>query len=198
VLRPDLLAAGSSSAAQHGYHFAAAAVFLVAGLGAAALADARQNRGDSKPRAARRATARFAMPLVVLCALATVSAATVHVYVIPEHFEESALYGAFFVTLAVVQLAWAAWVSVRPSRRLLASGIAANAGVVMLWAASRFIAVPLGPGAGTREAIGGLDVFATSCELVVIVTAALLLRGVGTRMAHTLKRNSVTSPSAIT
>ena len=116
-----------------------------------------------------------------------------HVYVAPEHFDESALYGSFFVSLALAQLAWAALVTVRPSRPLLTVGIGANASIVVLWLATRLIAVPFGPGAGTREEFGRLDVFATSCELLVIVAAVLLLTG-----AHTLKRNSVTSPSAIT
>ena len=197
--QPDLLAAASSaSTAGHGYHLAAAAVFLVAGLAAAAVVDARQGRDGAPSQKTMRASSRFARPLVGLCALATVAAAAVHVYVVPEHLHESALYGAFFVSLAAVQLAWAAWVAVRPSRALLTAGIAANVGVVMLWATSRFVAVPLGPGAGTREEIGGLDVFATSCELVVIAAAALLLGGVAARGAQTLKRNSVTSPSAIT
>lgn len=168
---PETLAGASSVAAAHGWHFAAAAAFLVAGLAAAAVADAR----DARDGAARRRSLLVAKPLLIVCAVAAVAAAAVHVYVIPEHFEESWMYGGFFVALAVGQLGWAAWVSVRPSRQLLAAGLAANTAVVMLWAASRFIAVPLGPGAGTREEIGRLDVFATSCELVVIVTAALLL-----------------------
>jgi hypothetical protein len=193
VPQPETLLAGSALSA-HTVHFAAAGVFLIAGLAAAAVADARDSRGG-RDVSAVRGRSSYAKPLLLACALATVAAAAVHVYVIPEHFEESSLYGAFFVALAVAQLGWAAVVAVRPSVRLLMAGITANVSVVLLWLATRLIAVPLGPGAGTREEIGGLDVFATSCELVVIVTAALLLWG---RAAQTLKRNSVTSPSAIT
>ena len=184
----ETVAAGPTLAV-HGWHFAAAAVFLMAGLAAAAIADAR----DADEQSVQRRPRIVEKPMLLGCVLATLAAAAVHVYVIPEHFKESALYGSFFVGLAIGQLGWAALVAVRPSRRLLTAGIAANASVVVLWLMTRLVAVPVGPGAGTREEVGRLDVFASSCELVVIVTAALLLAG-----AQTLKRNSVTSPSAIT
>ena len=188
-MRAHETVAAASAVSGHGWHFAAAAVFLIAGLGAAAIADARDSRGDS-PKRSRDVLGK---PWLAVCALATVAAATVHVYVVPEHFKESALYGTFFVALAAAQLAWAALVTVRPTRVLLVGGVAGNVAVVLLWLLTRLVAVPLGPGAGQREAFGRLDVFATSCELLVIVAAVLLLSGV-----QTLKRNSVTSPSAIT
>jgi len=167
----------ASAVSVHGWHFAAAAAFLLAGLAAAAVADARESREG----AARRARPEFAKPLLVICAVATVVAAAVHVFVIPEHFDESALYGTFFVSLAAVQLGWAAMAVMRPSLRVLSAGIAGNVAVVLLWLATRLVAVPLGPGAGTREEIGALDVLATSCELVVIVAAAVLLTSRGRR-----------------
>lgn len=175
--QPETVIAASTSLSSHGWHFAAGAVFLAVGLAAAAVADAREtrSRGGDAVAVTRRPRPSLPTAIVLACALATVGAAGVHIYVIPEHFEESALYGAFFVTLAVVQLGWAALVSVRPTRALLAAGLAGNLSVVLLWAATRFIAVPLGPGAGTREEIGALDVVATSFEVVVIVTAAWLL-----------------------
>ena len=184
----ETVTAGSALAV-HGWHVAGAAVFLVAGLAAAAIADARES-GGSSPQRLRQI---IAMPWLVVCAAATVAAAAVHVYVVPEHFAESALYGSFFVGLAALQLGWAALVLVRPSRALLVGGVAGNASVVLLWLMTRLVAVPLGPGAGEREGFGRLDVFATSCELLVIVAAVMLLTGL-----QTLKRNSVTSPSAIT
>jgi hypothetical protein len=60
-----------------------------------------------------------APPLLVLLAAATVVAAVVHVWVAPEHFAESALYGTFFVATAVAGIGYAALVLARPTRGVL-------------------------------------------------------------------------------
>ena len=108
-------------------------------------------------------------------AAASVIAAVVHVWVAPEHFAESALYGTFFVATAVAGLGYAALVLARPSRGLLLAGAAGNAAVVGLWLVTRLVAVPLGPGAGETEPFGGLDVLASAAEITAFAICAVLL-----------------------
>lgn len=117
-------------------------------------------------------------PFMWLPALAAASAlaAGIHGAVCPEHFGESALYGSFFLVLAAGQLAFAALILTRPSRRLLALGLGVNAVVVLLWLLTRTVAVPLGPAAGTTEKIGALDLVASVAEVGIMALCWLGLR----------------------
>ena len=118
-----------------------------------------------------------ASPVLVLLAAASLIAAVVHVWVAPEHFAESALYGAFFVATAVAGAVFAAWVIVRPTRALLLAGVVGNAAIVVLWLVTRLVAVPLGPGAGETEPFGALDVLASGAELVALGACVAALVG---------------------
>ena len=120
---------------------------------------------------------RASRPLVLMSA-ASVVAAVVHGWVAPEHFGESALYGAFFVGTAVAGSGYAALVLTRPTRGVLFAGVGGNAAIVALWLVTRLVAVPLGPGAGETEPFGALDVLATGAELVAVVAALVALAGV--------------------
>lgn len=102
-------------------------------------------------------------------------AAAVHLVVIPEHFEESYWYGGFFVVTATAQVGYAALLAVRPRRVLLQMGVAGSGAVILLWMYTRMIAVPLGPGRGETESVGGLDVLASSAELLVVVGCLIVL-----------------------
>lgn len=113
---------------------------------------------------------------VVGAAAAAVVSAAVHLSVTGEHFGESALYGSFFLVLAAVQLAWAAWLLLRPSRVWLSAGAAASLLVVLLWAATRTIGIPVGPAAGEREDVGALDVVASVAEVAVVACALTTFR----------------------
>lgn len=120
--------------------------------------------------------------LLVLIAAASVVAAVVHVWVAPEHFDESALYGTFFVATAVAGIGYAALVLARPTRGVLLAGVLGNAAIVALWLVTRLIAVPLGPGAGETEPFGALDLLASGAEMVAF-GAALLAMFAGTTRA---------------
>ncbi|SDJ41792.1 hypothetical protein SAMN05444157_3274 [Frankineae bacterium MT45] len=109
-------------------------------------------------------------------ALTSVVAGVIHLLVIREHFEEAALYGWFFLVLTVLQFGYAAAVVWRPSPALLKAGGLASLGVVLLWFATRTIAIPLGPAAGEKEALGTLDVLCSLAELLTVVLCALALR----------------------
>lgn len=99
------------------------------------------------------------------------TAGVVHAGVCPEHFREGFALGLFFVVVSSTQLGWAAAVVTRPGRRLMAAGAALNGLVVVVWAWTRVIGVPLGADGGRAEAVGGLDVITTLIELAVVVGA---------------------------
>ncbi|MFL6240324.1 MAG: hypothetical protein ACJ735_12615 [Actinomycetes bacterium] len=134
-------------------------------------------RADLQERLRRRSPARRRGRMLVLFAcLCSLGAASVHAVVCPQHFDEATIYGLFFLCAASVQVAWAVWTWLRPSRWLLVSGAVGNALVVALWAFTRTSGVPLGPGRGEVEATGALDMFATTFEIGLIVCAVVALR----------------------
>jgi hypothetical protein len=103
-------------------------------------------------------------------------AGVIHILVISEHFDESALYGTFFTVLGVVQVAYAVAVLVRPARALLALGALGNAAVVVLWLITRTAGIPLGPEAGEVEAVGALDLVSSIAEVLLVVAAVVAIR----------------------
>jgi hypothetical protein len=113
--------------------------------------------------------------LLPLVGLASAAAASVHLVVMPEHFREAVLYGAFFALAAALQLGFAMLTVARPSRPLFVVGLLGNLSVVILWLITRIVAIPLGPAAGTTEALGGLDILATSFEVAIVAGSIALL-----------------------
>lgn len=93
----------------------------------------------------------------------------------PEHFKESYLYGTFFAVTAASQAAFALiiWLHAKPT--FLRAGLAGNTAVVLLWAYTRLVEVPIGPGRGSTEEIGRLDIVATTAEVLIVVACACLL-----------------------
>jgi hypothetical protein len=164
-------------ASNHLWHIVEGLGFLVMSLGGIALAEYLQARrramGD---RTAAPVSARRAATLLPLVALAGAAAAGIHLVVMPEHFEESTLYGLFFAVTATFQLTYSAWLLVRPSRPLLAAGAIGNLAIVGLWLLTRLVGIPLGPGAGTTEGFGGLDILAAGFELTMALGAIALIR----------------------
>jgi hypothetical protein len=132
-------------------------------------------------RAARRDHVReprqplpFALKLL---ALASAFAGLIHAAACPEHFREASLFGAFFLVSAVAQVIWALLVLSRPTSWLLATGVALNAVIILLWVMSRTSGLPVGPDPWVREAIGAPDAIATLCELALVGVAGRLLTG---------------------
>ena len=113
---------------------------------------------------------------LVLLVVATLVAAVVHAMVAPEHFQESSLYGGFFLFTTVAGLGYAVWVLTRPARWLYAAAVVANVAIVALWLTTRLIEVPVGPGAGETEQFGRLDIIASSAEVLCVIAAVALLR----------------------
>ena len=106
-------------------------------------------------------------------------AAAIHLWAMPEHFEEWWGYGAFFLVSAVAQGAYAVALLRRPGRSLLLFGVAGNLSIVALYLVTRTVGVAFfGPHAGEVEGVGVADLTATAAELALVATlGAVLLRG---------------------
>ncbi|MDQ1745833.1 MAG: hypothetical protein QOD07_96 [Frankiaceae bacterium] len=172
------MAVAAGAFAGHGLHLVSGLAFVVVAVVVGAVAD----RHDAKTKAqantkqrVRRARPWVDEALAYGCVAAAVGAAGVHLAVMPVHFDEAFVYGLFFLVLAALQIGWAGALALRPSRRLLAAGLAANVAVIGLWLFTRLVAVPLGPGRGTREDFTALDLLATSFEVALVASAAALL-----------------------
>lgn len=118
----------------------------------------------------------------LLYAVAALSliAGLVHLWVMPEHFEEWWGYGTFFLVAAVAQVVYVPLLLRWPNRTMLLLGIAGNSAIVLLYLFTRVVGIPLlGPEAGEVERIGIIDVCATSSEAAIVVAlGALVLLGI--------------------
>jgi hypothetical protein len=114
--------------------------------------------------------------LEVDAAVLAIAAGMIHAVVAVSHAGEYWLFSVFFAALAAGQIAWGAVVYSGAVRRVLVAGAWANVAVVLLWLFTRTVALPLGPDAGEREAVGPLDVLATLDELVVVAIVFALVR----------------------
>ena len=105
-------------------------------------------------------------------------AALIHLWVMPEHFEEWWGYGAFFLVAAVAQLLYVPILLRRSSRTVLLAGIAGNLAIVVLYLLTRTVGIPLlGPEAGKVEGVGLADLGATTSEMgIALALGAVLLR----------------------
>lgn len=104
-------------------------------------------------------------------------AAGIHAWVVPEHYEEYALFGVFFAVFSIAQVGWAAAVLRRPTRLLHVAGIALSAGLLAFGHCPAPLACPSVPRPGA-EPVELLDVAAGVAELGIIVVSALSLRRV--------------------
>jgi hypothetical protein len=172
------VASRSSLLSQHAAHVLALgipAVMVVAGL-----------TWDSARRRLRRTPSDLPVSSALrFASAACVVAAGIHVAVAPEHFRESALYGAFFVTAAACQLAGAATLLLVRSRLFTSFVAVGNAVIVLLWLVTRVVGIPVGPQAGEVERFQLLDISASTAEAAVVVCCALALHRV-TRIARSV------------
>ncbi len=112
-------------------------------------------------------------------ALMSLAAAAIHFAVTGDHAQEHVAFGLFFLVVAWAQALWAGATVVRPRRWLFTAGIAGNAAIVAVWAASRTVGVPIGPHPWTPEAAATADVVSTILELGIVAgCVARLARGV--------------------
>jgi hypothetical protein len=105
----------------------------------------------------------------------SIGAAAIHFAVVFEHFAEYVLYGVFFLVLSWAQMIWPAVLLWQPSRVWLWLGIAGNAIVIAIYAASRTAGLPFGPDLHHPEPVGALDVMSCVLEFGLIAGCATLL-----------------------
>ncbi len=117
-------------------------------------------------------------PILYAAAGLSLVTALVHLWVMPEHFEEWWGYGAFFLVAAAAQVLYAPLLLRWPNRAVLLAGIAGNLAIVVLYLLTRTVGIPLfGPEAGEVEGVGFADVCATTSELGIgVALGAALLR----------------------
>lgn len=109
-----------------------------------------------------RATRRIA-------AVVTAFAGTAHYAVIPEHRAEWWLLAVAFTLVGALQLGWGVLAWQVADRAVLAFGAALDALVLVGWAVSRTVGLPVGPHAGAPEPVGVVDLAAGAAELVAVV-----------------------------
>jgi hypothetical protein len=102
-------------------------------------------------------------------------AAAIHFAVTAGHFAEDALYGVFFVVISWAQAIWPAVLLWRPSRPWLWAGIAGNALVIAVYAASRTAGLPFGPDRHHPEPAGPPGLASCVLEAALIAGCAALL-----------------------
>jgi hypothetical protein len=105
-------------------------------------------------------------PLLVIAALATVTAAAIHGAVGPEHFREALRLGLFFVLICAAQLLLAAALLRRPTRAMVVAAIFINAGTILLWVLTRTCGLPFE--LAEIEPFGVLDTISSAAELIVV------------------------------
>lgn len=127
------------------------------------------------PAAPRKARDRLEGAVLPIAVVSSTAAAGVHAAVGPAHFRELVLFGLFFAASAVAQITWSVAMVLRPSRNLVAAALVGNASVIVLWAVTRTVGLPLGL-LPRPEEVGAWDLCCGFWELVVVITCAQLLR----------------------
>lgn len=95
-------------------------------------------------------------------------AAFIHLVAAPSHVAEIGGIAVGFVIAAAFQGAWTVACLARPSRRLVAIGIAGNVALLAAWAWTRTLGLPLPGAPGGPEPIGLADGAAVAFELLLI------------------------------
>ncbi|MDQ1484131.1 MAG: hypothetical protein QOF35_2207 [Actinomycetota bacterium] len=112
----------------------------------------------------------LATRVVAVCCL--FGAEAIHTAVIQEHIDEWLPIGLFFLTISIVEGFLAVALIIEPSRWLIRVIVVVSLGTVSLWLYTRTLGLPIGPMAGSVEAMGRLDII---CSVLEVVTAAALL-----------------------
>ncbi len=75
----------------------------------------------------------------------SLTAVLIHLWVMPEHFEEWWGYGAFFLVVALAQGLYGVSLLRWPGKRLFFLGIGGNLAIVAFYVMTRTAGIPLGP-----------------------------------------------------
>src|SRR5487761_14819 len=123
--------------------------------------------------------------LVGACVIVSGSA---HGLVTQEHFQEWWGYGVFFLVTAICLIGFGLALitdaidprytpgDVQRLRRLMyAIGAVGNVSILVLYVLTRTVGIPLGPGWGSVESVGAIDVLAKTAEILAVAGLVVLL-----------------------
>jgi hypothetical protein len=157
----------------HGFHVALLVAGLVAhlrGLDAHGLVQAAERRASA---GLRRAPEVYAPGLLSVVVMTNLFAAGVHAAVCPEHFEEGARFGVFFLVLAALQVGLAVAAVGRPTPRVLVIGAIVNVDTVLLWVLTRTVGLPYG--LAEVEPVGAWDLASSVAEIIAVAAVVVTL-----------------------
>jgi hypothetical protein len=123
--------------------------------------------------------------LIGVCVIVSGSA---HGLVTQDHFQEWWGYGVFFLAAAICLIVFGLALitdaidprympgDVHRLRRLMyAAGAIGNLSILGLYVLTRTVGIPVGPGAGSVEPVGGIDLVAKTSEVLAVVGLVVLL-----------------------
>jgi hypothetical protein len=112
----------------------------------------------------------------MLAGVALFGCAAIHLAVIPDHMDHWPVASAFFLALAMAEIACGVLLLGRAGLSVLAAVTAAAVVPLALWVWSRTSGLPFGPNSNVPELVGLADVAAGLLELGTLVIAVVLLR----------------------
>jgi hypothetical protein len=147
-----------------------------------------QVNGSAGPIWSRR---RRIEKFVGVCVIVSGSA---HGLVTQQHFQEWWGYGVFFLATAICLVGFGLALitdaidprympgDVRRLRRIMyAIGAIGNASILGLYFLTRTVGIPLGPGSGSVESVGVVDVVAKTAELLAVAGLVVLFKSLPAR-----------------
>jgi uncharacterized membrane protein YgcG len=124
------------------------------------------------------ASERNAALILVVAALSSIAAGSIHVAAASTLGDGNTQTFAFFGVAAAAEIVWGLVALARAPRRWLVLGALGNAAVVITWIVSRTVGLPVGEFAHEVLPVGYADVLATVFGAVTVVAAGLLaIRG---------------------
>lgn len=108
-------------------------------------------------------------------AAASLGAGIIHFAVVPSHFGEYWLFGAFFLGAGLFQVATSAIFLFTLNQSLVAMSVVVNGLISLIWLASRTTGLPVGPHPFSAEDVGSTDATATVLEVLIVAGGILLL-----------------------
>ena len=117
------------------------------------------------------------LPARHLAVMLSAYAALLHNWVLPEHYREWWGYGLYFLVAAAAQGFGAGLLLFWPRRWVLLLGILGNSAILVLYAITRTVGIPVfGPAAGQVEPVGPLDLATAAAELGLVIVLVQLVR----------------------
>jgi hypothetical protein len=111
-----------------------------------------------------------------LLAVLSIAAGTIHLAMVTPHAAEWMPEGIAFALVGWFALAFAVAICVKPSRKWLEIGIAANIVFIAAWAVTRYVGMPFGPGSGSTEAASLVDLTCVGLEAAIVLASVVFLK----------------------